>query len=124
MPFLLDLVETGEQRVVTCTTPHGKAASPIPVPFRPDVLHSPLADIEKALVRSYSPVTTRRAAPVGQAIREGACANTDGMHTTYRPSVNETPGKPTLYVPPAGSTRHRRRLDNGVGGGQGEAPQA
>jgi hypothetical protein len=124
MPFLLDLFETGEQRVVTCTTLHGKAASPIPVPFKPDVLHSPLADIEKALIRSYGPVTTRRAVPAGQAIREAACADTDGVHTTYRLSVNEAPGKPTLYVLPAGSTRHLRRLDNGVGGGQSEAPQA
>jgi len=47
MPFRLDIVETGEQWVVTCTTPHGKA-----------------------LIRSYSPVTTRRAAPVDQAVRE------------------------------------------------------
>lgn len=27
MPFRLDIVETGEQWVVTCATPHGKAAS-------------------------------------------------------------------------------------------------
>jgi hypothetical protein len=27
MPFRLDIVETGEQWVVTCTTPHGKAVS-------------------------------------------------------------------------------------------------
>ena len=34
------------------------------------MLHRVLADIEKALIRSYSPVTTRRAAPVDQAVRE------------------------------------------------------
>jgi hypothetical protein len=116
MPFLLDLVETGEQRVVTCRTPHEKAAGPIPGPFGPDVLHSPIADIEKALIRSYSPVTTRRAAPVGQAIRQAVCANIAGVHTTYGSAVNEAPGKQTLYVPPAGSTRHLRRLDNGFWG--------
>jgi hypothetical protein len=33
MPFRLDVVETGEQWVVTCTTPHGKAVSRIPAPF-------------------------------------------------------------------------------------------
>ena len=70
MPFRLDIVETGEQWVVTCTTPHGKAVSRIPAPFSPAVLHRALADIEKALIRSYSPVTTRRAAPVDQAVRE------------------------------------------------------
>jgi hypothetical protein len=70
MPFRLDIVETGEQWVVTCTTPHGKAVSRIPAPFSSDVLHRVLADIEKALIRSYSPVTTRRAAPVDQAVRE------------------------------------------------------
>src|SRR5262252_4278772 len=70
MPFRLDIVETGEQWVVTCTTPHGKAVSRIPAPFSPDVLHRVLADIEKALIRSYSPVTTRRAAPVDRAVRE------------------------------------------------------
>ena len=70
MPFRLDIVETGEQWVVTCATPHGKAVSRIPAPFSTDALHRVLADIEKALIRSYSPVTTRRAAPVDQAIRE------------------------------------------------------
>jgi hypothetical protein len=70
MPFRLDVVETGEQWVVTCTTPHGKAVSRIPAPFSTDVLHRVLADIEKALIRSYSPVTTRRAAPVDRAVRE------------------------------------------------------
>ena len=59
MPFRLDIVETGEQWVVTCTTPHGKAVSRIPSPFSTDVLHRVLADIEKALIRSYSPVTTQ-----------------------------------------------------------------
>jgi hypothetical protein len=70
MPFRLDIVETGEQWVVTCTTPHGKAVSRIPAPFSPDALHRALADIEKALIRTYSPVTTRRAAPVDQIVRE------------------------------------------------------
>jgi len=70
MPFRLDIVETGEQWVVTCTTPHGKAVNRIPAPFSSGVLHRVLADIEKALIRSYSPVTTRRAAPVDQAVRE------------------------------------------------------
>jgi hypothetical protein len=116
MPFLLDLVETGEQWVVTCTNPHGKAASPIPVPVRPDVLHSPRADIEKALIRSCRLVATLRAAPVGQAIREAACANTAGVHTTYRPPANEAPDKQTLYVPPAGSMRRLRHLEKGCWG--------
>jgi hypothetical protein len=69
MPFRLDVVETGERWVVTCTTPHGKAVSLIPAPFTPDLLHRALADVEKALIRSYSPVTTRRAAPVDQVVR-------------------------------------------------------
>jgi hypothetical protein len=116
MSFLLDLVETGELRVVTCTTPHGKAASPIPAPFGPDVLHSPLADIEKALIRSYSPVTTRRATPVAKPSARLPAQTPLGVHTTYGPSVNEAPGKQTLYVPPTGSTRHLRRLDNGCWG--------
>jgi len=33
MPFRLDVVETGEQWVATCTTPHGKAVSRIPAPL-------------------------------------------------------------------------------------------
>jgi WD40 repeat protein len=70
MPFRLDIVETGDQWVVTCATPHGKAVSRIPAPFSPNALHRALADIEKALIRSYSPVTTRRAAPADQAVRE------------------------------------------------------
>ena len=70
MPFRLDVVETGEQWVVTCTTPHGKAVSRIPAPFSPDALHRALADVEKALIRTYRPVTTRRAAPVDQVVRE------------------------------------------------------
>ena len=70
MPFRLDIVETGEQWVVTCTTPRGKAVSRIPAPFSPDLLHRALADVEKALIRSYSPVTTRRAAPVDRVVRE------------------------------------------------------
>src|SRR6185437_7355134 len=70
MPFRLDIVETGEQWVVTCATPHGKAVSRIPAPFSTDALHRVLADIEKALIRSYSPVTTRRAAPVDKAVRQ------------------------------------------------------
>ena len=70
MPFRLDIVETGEQWVVTCTTPRGKAVSRIPAPFSPDLLRRALADVEKALIRSYSPVTTRRAAPVDQVVRE------------------------------------------------------
>ena len=70
MPFRLDVVETGEQWVVTCTTPHGKAVSRIRAPFSPAVLRRALGDIEKALIRTYSPVTTRRAAPADQAVRE------------------------------------------------------
>ena len=70
MPFRLDVVETGEQWVVTCTIPHGKAVNRIPAPFSPAVMHRALADIEKALIRSYSPVTTRRAALADQAVRE------------------------------------------------------
>ncbi len=57
MPFRLDIVETGEQWVVTCATPHGKAVSRIPAPFSTDVMHRMLADIEKAAVarlRSHS----------------------------------------------------------------------
>ncbi|MGE5291384.1 MAG: CHAT domain-containing WD40 repeat protein [Micromonosporaceae bacterium] len=65
----MDIVETGDQWVVTCTSPHGKAVSKIPAPFTPDVLHRALADIEKALIRSYSPVTTRRAVPIDQSVR-------------------------------------------------------
>lgn len=38
MPFQLDTVETGEQWVVTCTTPHGKAVSRIPAPFSTEPL--------------------------------------------------------------------------------------
>jgi len=81
MPFRLDVVETGEQWVVTCTTPHGKAVSRIPAPFSPDLLHKALADIEKALIRSYSPVTTRRAAPVDQVVREFGATLSDAVLT-------------------------------------------
>lgn len=70
MPFRLDIVETGDQWVVTCMSSHGKAVGRIPAPFKPDVLQRTLSDIEKALIRSYSPVTTRRAAPVDQCVRE------------------------------------------------------
>src|SRR5271166_495412 len=81
MPFRLDVVETGEQWVVTCTTPHGKAVSLIPAPFSPDLLHRALADVEKALIRSYSPVTTRRAAPVDQVVREFGESLSDAVLT-------------------------------------------
>ncbi len=114
--FRLDLVETGEQRVVTDTILHGKAVISILAPLRPDMLHRTLADIEKALIRSCSPVTTRRAAPVDRAVREAAYANTAGVHTTYRPPTDETPRRRTLYFPHADSARHLRRLDNGYWG--------
>jgi hypothetical protein len=70
VPFRLDIVEIGDQWVVTCMSSHGKAVGRIPAPFRPDVLQRTLSDIEKALIRSYSPVTTRRAVPVDQCVRE------------------------------------------------------
>lgn len=114
--FRLDLVETSEQRVVTDTTLHGKAVSAILAPLRPDLLHRTLADIEKALIRSCGPVTTRRAAPVDRAVREAAYANTAAMHTTYRPPTDEVPRRRTLFFPHAGSARHLRRLDNGYWG--------
>jgi hypothetical protein len=98
MPFRLDIVETGEQWVVTCTTPHGKAVSRIPAPFSPDVLHRALADVEKALIRSYSPVTTRRAAPVDQAVREFGETLSDAVltgdarrHSRERKASNTAP---------------------------------
>jgi hypothetical protein len=81
MPFRLDIVETGEQWVVTCTTPHGKAVNRIPALFSTDVLHRVLADIEKALIGSYSPVTTRRAAPVEQVVREFGQSLSDAVLT-------------------------------------------
>ena len=92
MPFRLDIVETGEQWVVTCATPHGKAVSRIPAPFSTDVLHRVLADIEKALIRSYSPVTTRRAAPVDQAVREfGETLSDADLDWRRAPPVRQMP---------------------------------
>src|SRR5262249_28050863 len=44
-------------------------------------LHKALADIEKALIRSYSPVTTRRAAPVDQVVREFGATLSDAVLT-------------------------------------------
>lgn len=49
---------------------HGKAVGRIPAPFSPEALERALNDIEKALIRSYSPVTTRRAVPVDQCVRQ------------------------------------------------------
>ena len=69
VPFRLDIVEVGDQWVVTCASPRGRAVNRIPAPFTPDVLHRMLSEVEKALIRSYSPVTTRRAAPVEQNVR-------------------------------------------------------
>ncbi|HUK73650.1 MAG TPA: CHAT domain-containing protein [Streptosporangiaceae bacterium] len=69
VPFRLDIVETGNQWVITCTCPQGKAVSRISAPFTPEVLRGMLFDIEKALIRSYSPLTTRRAAPIEQSVR-------------------------------------------------------
>ncbi|HKR67661.1 MAG TPA: CHAT domain-containing protein, partial [Streptosporangiaceae bacterium] len=70
MLFRLDIVEIGDQWVVTCMSSQGKAVARIPAPFKPEVLQRALTDIERALIRSYSPVTTRRAAPVDQYVRE------------------------------------------------------
>jgi hypothetical protein len=70
IPFRLDIVETGDQWVVTCTSSHGKAVDRIPAPFSPDELDRALANIEMALIRSYSSVTTRRAVPIDQCVRE------------------------------------------------------
>jgi len=66
-PFRLDITEIGEQWVVIRTTPHGKAVSQIPAPFRREILRGMLAGIEKALIRSHSPVSTRHAAPAGSS---------------------------------------------------------
>ena len=70
IPFRLDIVELGDQWVVTCVSSHGRAVDRIPAPFSPEVLDRALNDIEKALIRSYSPVTTRRAVPVDQCVRQ------------------------------------------------------
>ena len=70
IPFRLDIVETGDQWLVSCMSSHGKAVGRIPAPFSPEELERALNDIEKALIRSYSPVTTRRAVPVDQCVRQ------------------------------------------------------
>lgn len=69
VPFRLDIVEVGDQWVVTCTSPRGRAVNRIPAPFTPDALRQRLSEIELALIRSYSPVVTRRAATAEHSVR-------------------------------------------------------
>jgi hypothetical protein len=51
--FRLDIVETGEQWVVTCMASHGKAVSRKPAPLSPYVRHRAAAGESKPDVKAY-----------------------------------------------------------------------
>jgi hypothetical protein len=79
--FRLDLVEAENDWVIVCTSPFGGASTKIRSPFAADGLRAALSDVEKALIRSSSPVITRRAALVERTTREFGERLTDAVLT-------------------------------------------
>lgn len=56
----LHVVETATEWIIMCESPAGGATARVEVPFSASDLSSSLHDLELALIRSYSPVVTRR----------------------------------------------------------------
>lgn len=56
----LHVVETATEWIIMCESPVGGATARVAVPFSPTEISSSLHDLELALIRSYSPVVTRR----------------------------------------------------------------
>jgi hypothetical protein len=61
VPFRLDVIETPDAWLVMCACPQGHAVAHVRPPFTADELRSQLHSLEMELVRSTSPVVTRKA---------------------------------------------------------------
>ena len=70
VPFRIEVYETAEEWLLIGTSPLGREMRRVPPPFAADELRDLLAGVEKALIRSVSPVITRRAAPPERVTRE------------------------------------------------------
>jgi hypothetical protein len=70
VPFRIEVYETAEEWLLIGTSPLGREMRRVPTPFAADELRDLLAGVEKALIRSVSPVITRRAAPPERVTRE------------------------------------------------------
>ncbi|MGW2725012.1 CHAT domain-containing WD40 repeat protein [Streptomyces sp. NPDC001492] len=70
LKFRLDLVEAENDWVIVCTSPYGGASTKIRAPFSSETLRTALSEVEKALIRSSSPVITRRASVVERTTRQ------------------------------------------------------
>ncbi|OKI02078.1 hypothetical protein A6A06_13375 [Streptomyces sp. CB02923] len=70
LPFRLDVFEVRDEWVIMCTSPLGRASAKVRPPYEPDALPLMLSDIRMALIRSASPVITRRASLVEKSVRD------------------------------------------------------
>lgn len=62
LEFRLDVIETEDTWTIVCECPQGRQVVNVPTPFSADELQSQLRAVEMSLVRSTSPLVTRRAA--------------------------------------------------------------
>ncbi|WP_053800782.1 CHAT domain-containing protein [Streptomyces rimosus] len=70
LPFRLDVFEVRDEWVIMCTSPLGRASAKVRPPYGPDELRLMLAEVRMALIRSASPVITRRASLVEKSVRD------------------------------------------------------
>jgi hypothetical protein len=70
VPFRLKLVESGDEWVLFCHSPYGEWVSHVRPPFGADELRTILNEVEKSLIRSASPVITRRAGAPERVTRQ------------------------------------------------------
>lgn len=64
VPFRLDVIETPDEWLVMCACPQGHTVAHVRPPFTADELRSQLHSLEMELVRSTSPVVTRKTSHV------------------------------------------------------------
>ncbi|KAA6223726.1 CHAT domain-containing protein [Streptomyces albofaciens JCM 4342] len=70
LPFRLDVFEVRDEWVIMCTSPLGRASAKVRPPYGPDELRLMLSEVRTALIRSASPVITRRASLVEKSVRD------------------------------------------------------
>ncbi|MFD7666658.1 CHAT domain-containing protein [Streptomyces sp. NPDC059788] len=70
LPFRLDVFEVRDEWVIMCTSPLGRASAKVRPPYAPDELRLALSEVRMALIRSASPVITRRASLVEKNVRD------------------------------------------------------
>ncbi|MEE1788773.1 CHAT domain-containing protein [Streptomyces sp. SP17BM10] len=70
VPFRLTITEAGDSWVVSCSSRSGEAHESVPAPYTTDQLRIVLLEVERSLMRSCSPVVTRRASLMERAVRD------------------------------------------------------